>query len=269
MMEPRIQYAKTADGVSIAFWTLGEGMPYVQMPNSPFSHIQLEWQDPDQRRLYERTAEKRKLIRYDGRGSGLSDRDVADYSLEAQMLDLEAVVECLGLQTFALVGPVAAAPIAVAYAARHPEAVSRLVLWCPLVPQEARAQALRAMRAGDWELYTEAVSHATYGSAAEEAHRFAAYLRECVTAEAARAIYDALAEFDVRAVLSQVRSPTLILHRRQVALLLGEEVAKGLASGIPNARLALLEGASVAPWVGDEQAVWVAIDEFLGEGEEA
>jgi pimeloyl-ACP methyl ester carboxylesterase len=113
-MEPRIQYAKTADGVNIAFWTLGKGMPYVQMPPPPYSHIQLEWQDPGWRRWYERLAEKRKLVRYDGRGSGLSDRNVADYSVDAQMLDLEAVAERLGLQRFVLVGSFAAAPVAVA-----------------------------------------------------------------------------------------------------------------------------------------------------------
>jgi len=96
-MEPRIQYAKTADGVSIAFWTLGEGTSAVWMSNLPLSHIQLEWQNPDQRRWYERLAEKRKLVRYDGRGTGLSDREVTDFSLDAQMLDLEAVVDRLGL----------------------------------------------------------------------------------------------------------------------------------------------------------------------------
>ena len=71
-MEPRIQYAQTADGESIAFWTLGEGMPLALMPPIPWSHIQLEWQDPEGRRWYERLAEKRKLVRYDGRGSGLA-----------------------------------------------------------------------------------------------------------------------------------------------------------------------------------------------------
>ena len=101
-MEPRIQYAKTTDGVSIAFWTLGEGTPYVWMPMPPFSHIQLEWQNPRSRAQYERVAEKRKLVRYDGRGTGLSDREVTDFSLDAQMLDLEAVVDRLGLERFAL-----------------------------------------------------------------------------------------------------------------------------------------------------------------------
>src|SRR4030042_185291 len=83
-MEPRIQYAKTADGVSIAFWTLGEGMPLVCVPNVPWSHIQVEWQWPGYRRWYERLAEKRKLVRYDSRGCGLSDREVAACSRRAR-----------------------------------------------------------------------------------------------------------------------------------------------------------------------------------------
>jgi class 3 adenylate cyclase len=268
-MEPRIQYAKTADGVSIAFWTLGGGMPVVEMPTLPWSYIQLEWQDPDYRRWYERLAEKRKLVRYDGRGAGLSDRNVTDYSIDAHMLDLQAVMERLGMQRFVLVGSFTAAPIAIAYAARHPEAVSHLVLWCAWAGQEARSQALGALLQGDWELYTEAVAHAAYGwSAGEEAHRWAAYLRACATPEATRAIRNALAEFDVTAVLSQVRSPTMVLQRRQIAATPGLEFATGLASGIPDARLALLEGVSILPWVGDMEAAWAAIDEFLGEGEE-
>jgi class 3 adenylate cyclase len=269
-MEPRIQYTHTADGVSIAFWTLGEGTPLVSMPNLPWNHIQLEWQDPGWRRWCERLAERRKLVRYDARGSGLSERNVADYSLEAHMLDLEAVVERLGVQRFVLMGWVNSGPVAIAYAARHPEAVSHLLLWCPWGRQGARAQALRLREGVDWEFYTEALAHAGLGwSAGEEAHRLAAYFRECVTAEAARATFRALAEFDVAAVLSQVRSPTLILQRRQVAALPGLEIAKGLASGIPDARLALLEGASLLPSGGDMEAVLAAIDEFLGDSEPA
>jgi class 3 adenylate cyclase len=269
-MEPRIQYTHTADGVSIAFWTLGEGTPLVSMPNLPWSHIQLEWQDPAWRRWDERLAKKRMLVGYDGRGTGLSDRNVADYSVDAHMLDLEAVVDRLGVQTFVLLGPTNAAPVAIAYATRHPQAVSHLVLWCPWWwARAAREHTFRAMLQGDWELFTEAAAHAILGwSAAEEAHRHAAYMRECVTPETARAIFNALPRFDVAAVLSQVRSPTLILQRRQVTALPGVEIAKGLASGIPDARLTLLEGMSLAPWVGDMEAVLAAIDEFLGEGEE-
>ncbi len=102
-MEPRIQYAKTKDGVSIAYWTMGEGMPLVMMADTLWSHIQLEWQSPLGRKWYERLAERRQLIRFDHRGSGLSERNVTDFSLDAQVGDLEAVVDCLGLEMFSLV----------------------------------------------------------------------------------------------------------------------------------------------------------------------
>ncbi len=96
MAEPRIQYAKTSDGVSIAFWTLGEGAPLVYVPRLPYSHIQMEWQIPEWRAWHERLSAKRMLVRYDGRGTGLSDRDAVDFSLDAQLLDLEAVTDRLG-----------------------------------------------------------------------------------------------------------------------------------------------------------------------------
>ena len=124
MAEPRIQYAKTADGVSIAFWTLGEGMPLVHMPAFPYSHIQLEWQIPFFRHFYERLAQASRLVRYDARGTGSSDRHATDFSLEAHILDLEAVVNRLELERFALVGRANSAPVAVAYVVRNPEAAA-------------------------------------------------------------------------------------------------------------------------------------------------
>ena len=81
-MEPRIQYAQTADGVSIAFWTLGEGEPLVYIAGGPWNHIEL-WQVPECHRWYERLAQKRMLVRYDLRGTGLSERTVSDYSVDA------------------------------------------------------------------------------------------------------------------------------------------------------------------------------------------
>src|SRR3989304_1343202 len=126
-MEPRIQYAQTSDGVNIAFWVLGEGEPLVVTPDIAFSHLQLDWQRPAQRRWYERLAQGRKLVRLDFRGAGLSDREVADYSLESLVRDLEAVVERVGLDRFALWGGLHSGPVAIAYAARHPELASPLL----------------------------------------------------------------------------------------------------------------------------------------------
>ncbi len=97
-MEPRIQYAQTSDGVSIAFWTLGEGMPLVHFPPG-YSHIQLEWQLPECRRWYERLAQKRKVVRADPRGFGLSERNVVDFTLDALVLCAELAASrkvCLG-----------------------------------------------------------------------------------------------------------------------------------------------------------------------------
>ncbi len=92
-MEPRIQYAKTSDGVNIAYWTLGSGgTPLVLLPWIPFNHVQLNWENPENRRLYERLSARRQIIGYDGRGSGLSDRE-ANFALDAHVLDLEAVLD--------------------------------------------------------------------------------------------------------------------------------------------------------------------------------
>jgi class 3 adenylate cyclase len=272
-MEPRIQYAKTADGVSIAFWTLGEGAPLVHMPPFPQSHIQLEWQWRGYRGWNERLAEKRMLVRYDSRGTGLSDRDVTEHSLEAHVLDLEAVLGRLELERFALLGFTHAGPVAITYAARHPERVSHLLLWCAYARASDYLQApaiepLRALLEKDWRLWTETVAHIGFGwEAGEQARRFARFMRECATPEVFQAALRAASAFDVIELLPQVKSPTLVLHRREVSFP-RVDVARGLASRIPDARLALLEGASLAPFMEDMEAVLAAIDEFLGEGEE-
>jgi class 3 adenylate cyclase len=272
-MEPRIQYAKTADGVSIAFGTLGEGMPLVHL-SVAFSHTQMEWQIAECRRWYERLADKRMLVRYDYRGFGLSERNVTDFSLDAQVLDMEAVVDRLGLEKFALLGLLHLGPAAIAYAARHPERVSHLVLWCAWARgsdwlRSPQVQVFRASLEKDWMFYTEAAAQLVLGwSAGEPARRYAALARESVEPEFHRAVViPALNEWDVTPFLAQVRSPTLVLHRRQYVL--DVDVARGLASRIPDARLVLLEGESGAPYLGDTEAVLAAIDEFLGEGEEA
>jgi class 3 adenylate cyclase len=272
-MEPRIQYAKTTDGVSIAFFTLGEGMPLVHMPLI-FSHIQMEWQIPECRRWYERLAEKRKLVRFDTRGFGLSERNVSDVSLETMVLDAEAVVDRLGMEKFAVLGLAHSGPAAIAYAARQPERVSHLLLWSTYARaadwlRSPQVQAVRASMDKDWAFFAEAVAHTLLGwSAGEPARRYAALVRDSVSPEFLQAVFvPGINQFDVTALLPQVRSPTLVLDRPQYYL--DVDAATGPASQIPGARLLLLEGESLSPYLGDMEAVLTAIDEFLGEGEEA
>ncbi len=272
-MEPRIQYAQTKDGVSIAFWTAGTGTPMVSMPVMPFSHTELEWQIPEYRRFYERILQNLKLIRYDNRGSGLSDRDVTDYSLDAHVSDLEAVVEKLGLERFVLFASLNISPAAIAFAVRQPDRVSHLILWSSFARSSDYSsspviQTLAAMRDKDFVLYTETVSHVALGwTEAESARRYADLMRECVTQEAVKSIFEAISDVDVSGLLPQVKSPTLVLHRRQASFP-PVELSRGLASKIPGARLALLEGTSLAPFLGDTEAVVSSIEEFIREGEE-
>jgi class 3 adenylate cyclase len=272
-MEPRIQYAQTADGVSIAFWTLGEGMPLVHMTLGP-SHIQMEWQIPEMRRWYERLAEKRKLVRFDHRGFGVSERDITEFPLDTQALDLEAVVDRLGLEKFALLGLMHTGPGAIEYAARHPERVSHLLLWCTYArasefsPSPAEIKALRALIGTAWQTFTETTAHRILGwSAGEPARRYAALIRESCSPEVLQAAFSGIEQFDVAALLPQVEAPTLVLQRREA--IPGVAIAGHLASRIPDARLVLLEGTSMAPYLGDTESVLTAIDEFLGEGEQA
>ena len=172
-MEPCIPYAQTTDGVSIAYWTVGTGTPLVVMPTFPFSHVELEWQMREYRRYYERPIENINVIRYDNRGSVLSDCGVANHSPDAHVHDLEAVVDRLGLHRIALVVPLNMGPTEIAFSVHNSERVSHLVPWCSFARMsDYRAsqvtQALVAMRDKDFVLYTETVSHAAPGWAEGE-----------------------------------------------------------------------------------------------------
>ncbi len=107
-MEPRIQYAKTSDGVSIAYTTYGEGSPVVWSHQPIASHVQLEWEIPLFRAIYSALASVGMLVRFDTRGVGLSDRNVANLSVEARVTDLQTVVDHLELEQFSLIGVAAA-----------------------------------------------------------------------------------------------------------------------------------------------------------------
>jgi len=271
-MEPRVQYAQTEDGLSIAYWAMGEGPPLILLPNIPLSHVELEVRIPEYRAWYESMIGFSRLVRYDNRGSGLSDRDVSDVSLEAHVRDLSAVADQFGGQPLVLVAPVRIGPVAITYAARWPERVSHLVFWCSYARgvdyfQSPLHQTLKAMRDKDWETYIRTLAHVALGwEAGEPALRYAAYMRECVSQEVAGSIFDETETFDASDLLPQIKAATLVLHRRGVAFP-PIELSRGLAAKIPGARFASLEGNSLAPFIGDADAVTRAIEEFVREGE--
>ncbi len=270
-MEPRIQYAKTSDGVSIAFYSLGRGVPVVAMPSPPFNHIGMDFRWPHVRPTLERISERGKLIRYDARGCGLSDRDVADISLDSYLLDLEAVVGQLQLERFVLIGWVNTGPVAIAYAVRHSDRVSHLILSTTYARgadlfKSSTIQAFRALREKDWDLYIKTIAHNALGwSSSEEAQEYAAYLRECVTEDGANAAWRAAESFDVTGLLAQVRCPTLVLHATSPVV--EPELSRRLASGIPDARFVVLEPTPGVPLYQNVEPAARAIEEFVFEGE--
>jgi pimeloyl-ACP methyl ester carboxylesterase/DNA-binding CsgD family transcriptional regulator len=269
---PHVQYAHTSDGVGIAFHTLGQGFPLLYLAGGPWSHVDL-WQIPESRQWYERLAQHRMLIRHDVRGTGLSERAVADFSLDAHVRDVEAVVDRLRLPRVAVLGAADAGAVAITYAARHPERVSRLLLWCAWARtadiDSPRIQAWRGLLEQDWGLMTETCAHLALGwSAGEIGRQSVAWLQDAVTPETARAALEAIAAFDATPLLPQVQAPTLVLHRQDISWF-PLAIARDLAARLPDARLLTFPGESTAPYLGDAEAAADAIDAFLGRGEEA
>ena len=272
-MQPAIQYVRTADGVRIAYWEVGEGAPLVVMPSTPFTHVRLEWEIPECRGWYQRLSRGRRLVRYDSRGFGLSDRRVADISLEAHILDLEAVVDRLGLGTFSIFASGDSGPAAIAYAARHPEHVSHLLLWHSWARRADVSQTpvtralLSALMEQDWEVYTDKVGIGMAMGDDDLARRFTAFFRECASAETLRQFPPVVYEWDVTPLVPQVRAPALVLSRRNMPSV-GAGIAMDLVTGFPDARLVLLEGHSPLPWIGaDVELTLRAVSGFLGEEE--
>jgi pimeloyl-ACP methyl ester carboxylesterase/DNA-binding CsgD family transcriptional regulator len=268
--ELSIRYARSVDGVRIAYAVHGDGPALVQTPSFPVSHLEIEWRGRSYRTYWEKLAFDRKLVRYDCRGAGLSDRDAWDFSLEKTVADLEAVVDKAGLERFALFGFGHSGPTAISYAAKHPERVSHLLLWYTYARaadyvQAPRVEAGRSLIEKDWELYTELEGHrAMRGRSAQSAGGYTRFLRESATPGGLTAAFAAIRDNDITPLLPKVKAPTLVLHRKE-SRILSVDVARELASTIPDARLVLLEGSSIAPFLGDVDTTVAQIRSFLEE----
>ncbi len=268
-MDTPVEYAAAADGVRIAFACTGTGLTVVHMPPMPLRHLQLETELPEDARWLARLGRGRRLVRFDPRGLGLSDRDALPDRLDALVDDLAAVVARVGRGPVALFAALNSAPVALAYAAAHPERVSHLVLWCAsvrgadgLAPQLAT---LFDIAHKDWELVTEAAANVIRGwTGGTETRRYAAFLRACVTPDGLRALIATARDTDVSDLLPAVRTPTLVLHRRNTTWV-DLERSRELASRIAGARLLVLDGALIPPAFGDSESVARAVDDFLGD----
>src|SRR5690242_20054992 len=245
---PRISYARSPDGVSLAFTITGDGPAVVFVPWVPFSNLRMEWQNPFLSRVFEQMARRLTLVHYDGRGTGHSQRDVTDLSLEAMVSDLEAVIDQAGLAEVSLLGQYNSCPHAIAYAARHPERVKRMVLfggsargWTAMSARQT--QAMLSLIEQDWDLFADTAAHQWMGWSAGEAGRAVAdAIRAAVTPQIARATMQAASAADVTELLPRVAARTLVLHPRDMTQI-PVDLAQSLAIALPRGRLVLLEGA--------------------------
>ena len=243
-MEPRIQYAKTSDGVSIAYAEAGEGTPVLVISPAGFSHVELGWDAfaPVMQGLSTRF----RTLWFDYRGTGLSERSEADFSLDAALRDAEAVVEEARLGAFVLACWGAGAMVGIAYLAAHPERVSHLILndGCAKYADFGETAVVRAampLLEIDWQLYTETFGQVMWAFANPEFGRgFGEVMRVACDQETHRAIWTAWVLYDVTPSLPEIAIATLVVHNKENRLFLAP-VAQRLAASIRGARLSTID----------------------------
>jgi pimeloyl-ACP methyl ester carboxylesterase/DNA-binding winged helix-turn-helix (wHTH) protein len=276
-----VVFFRAADGVTLAAASIGEGPDTLVKTANWLTHLEHDWRSPFWSHLLRRLAQGRRLVRYDARGSGLSDRGVSDISFGAFLRDLETLVERFGLGRFALFGPSQGAAVAAAYAALHPERVSRLVLLGAYAQGRNRrgseeeremARAFAALIRRGWGDERSAFMRAYYslyypGAAPEQIRGWAEMQRLSATPEDAMRIRLACDDIDVLDLLPRVRAPTLVLHCR------GDNVVpldqgRRIAAAIPGARLVVLESDNHVVFPGEPE--WprfcAEVEGFLREG---
>ncbi len=266
MNEPTVQYAPTADGVSIAYTVLGQGPPLVYL--QPYSHQQLDWRHAEMRQWYEALAERRTIIRYDTRRLGLSLRSESEISLATLVMDLEAVVQRAGFREFDLFGISGLGFPAAAYAAGNPERVRHLVLWATPVSGEAfraapRVRSLEAILKFDEELALELQARYVFGDSVQLTPERLEHAREVARPADLDAYIAAVWNADVIDVMRSITCPTLAIYPRGASYI-SSESAQRVAALVTGSEFVQVE-AGYYPYQGSEQVRCLAlIDEFLG-----
>ncbi|MCC8973772.1 alpha/beta fold hydrolase [Bradyrhizobium brasilense] len=252
----QIRYCRANDGVRLAYSEVGSGPPLVKTANW-LSHLELDWESPIYRHMLVELAKRNTVLRYDARGSGLSDWDVGDISLDAWVGDLKAVVDTSGLQRFPLFGYSQGCAVSVVFATRYPDRVSKLVLYggfalgrykrpsvtaADLERYKATATLMRLGWDSDEPTFRQLLTSQLAPTATvEQAAAFNVMQRKSTSPDNAVRYYETVSNFDVTELLPRVSVPTLVLHVRD-DLMVPVEEGRRLAAGIPSARFVALPG---------------------------
>jgi pimeloyl-ACP methyl ester carboxylesterase len=269
-LQQQIHFCTASDGVRIAYASAGQGPPLVKGANW-LNHLEYDWQSPVWSDLLHALAAEYRLVRYDERGNGLSDWDVNDISFEAFVRDLESVADAAGLQRFALLGMSQGCAVSIAYAVRHPERVSHLVLFGGYArgrrirgsPDEIEtAEATIKLMRLAWGQENPAfrlifTSLFIPGGTLEQMKWFNDLQRITTSPENAARIREAMNNIDVTDLLERVTAPTLVVHSHGDAVVPFEE-GRLMAARIPGARFVALESCNHLILPGEP-----ALDRFI------
>ncbi len=257
------------NGSRVALSVTGTGPPLVAVAWW-VSHLELDWRDEAFRSFWASAGAGQTLVRYDHPGTGMSDReiDASRLTLDDQVALLGAVLHELGLERVSLAGGSSGGCAAIAFAARFPERVDRLLLYgayadgASIAPAAVREALVAAVRS-HWGLGSRVLADIFVGERSDEARRrFMRDQRASAEAETAAALLELAYRMDVRPLLADVAAPTVVVHRRDDRAI-PYACGADLAASIPGARLIGLDGDAHLPWVGDWMSVSRALGSFL------
>ncbi len=268
-MPPQIRYARSGS-LNIAYQIAGEGVADLLMIPGWVTHLALDWQEPRWIRWFERMTAFARVVRFDKRGTGMSDRPPGIPTADERMADALAVMNAAGLERPHVLGWSEGGPLGVMVATAYPERVQSLILYgtqarfsrrndYPFGEEESEHEYAEIER--DWgseRLAREFVPDADPAAIT----RLAAYYQAGASPSAAVALARANAEMDVRGLLASIRVPTLVLNREHDAVAPGE-TGKYLAERIPGSRFIELPGSAHAPWLGDVERFCTEVEHFV------
>jgi len=246
-MEPHIQYARAHDGVNIAYYVLGDAPVRTIYLSPPTSHLEAQWQIPALRAAFTMAAQGRTFVNMDPRGFGLSDREINDFSIEAMVSDVEGVVERLGGGPVGFYALGFGAPIAVAYAARHPETTHMALHSNGISGRDFDVprlnSILRSLGAADWSLASDTALRTFFPSQPEPMLKeLGALLRASVEHEQLLKFWDYAEKWELDEQARNVRAPTLLVHNRH-DVNADIAITRRVGALIPNAQIAFVDDA--------------------------
>jgi class 3 adenylate cyclase len=277
MKAPETRYALSGD-VHIAYQVVGDGSPDLVFIPSLTHHVELVWENPPQARFFGRLASIGRLLLFDKRGTGMSDRVVGTPPLEVRMDDIRAVMDAAGSERAVLCGLGDGGPLCALFAATYPERTTALVLintapryvrspelpWLPTRAEREREIDGALHTWGDPEASAERFALGSPSATEEERRGFSRVMRVSVSPGSAAAYLRMNLDVDITGVLPLIRVPTLVMYRAEIEVL-DVRTGRYLAERIPGARLVELPGRDFAPQLGDPDRFFAELESFLQE----